>query len=144
MIRPWDASDSARHVDWKSTAHTGSLQVREYNRDEQQAVEILFDRRTPSEESAWFETAVERCAWLVWQLDERGLEVFIRSQGMSFDLPDDGDIYQVLAWLALVEPLAERAPDREWASAEPRGRRVRIDVSCKKQALDNGDHGYWN
>ena len=63
---------------------------------------------------------------------------------LSFDLPDHGDVYQVLAWLALVEPLGERAPDREWASAEPRGRRVRIDVSCKKQAPDHGDHGYWN
>lgn len=141
LIRPWDDSDSARHVDWKSTAHTGSLQVREYNRDEQQAVEIIFDRRNPAAESAWFEAAVERCAWLVWRLDERGLEVFIRSQGMSFDLPDHGDVYQVLAWLAVVEPLAERSPDMEWAAAEPQARRVRIDLSCKKQAPL---YGYWN
>ena len=33
-IRPYEAHDSARHVDWKSSAHTGGLQVREFTRDQ--------------------------------------------------------------------------------------------------------------
>lgn len=30
-IRPYEATDNARLVDWKTTAHTGSLQVREFS-----------------------------------------------------------------------------------------------------------------
>ena len=29
-IRPYETLESARHVDWKATAHTRDLQVREY------------------------------------------------------------------------------------------------------------------
>ena len=32
-------------MDWKSSAHTGGLQVREFTRDQQRTVEIFFDRR---------------------------------------------------------------------------------------------------
>src|ERR1035441_2887551 len=38
-IRPYEPQDSARHVDWKSSAHTGGLQVREFTRDQQRRSE---------------------------------------------------------------------------------------------------------
>ena len=36
-IRPYEALESARHVDWKATAHTGDLQVREFAREQDNA-----------------------------------------------------------------------------------------------------------
>ena len=42
-IRPYEALESARHVDWKATAHTRSLQVREFARDEDQMIVIYLD-----------------------------------------------------------------------------------------------------
>ena len=46
-IRPYEAFESARHVDWKATAHTGDLQVREFAREQEQTVELYLDLETP-------------------------------------------------------------------------------------------------
>ena len=45
-IRPYEALESARHVDWKATAHTGDLQVREFAREQDNRVVIYFDLDT--------------------------------------------------------------------------------------------------
>jgi len=99
-IRPYIASESARHVDWKSSAHTGSLQVREYSSEELGSVEIFLDR-TGNPPRAWFEKAVECCAFLVWELSEQRRSVSLVSQG--FEARED--CYAMLKFLALAEPL---------------------------------------
>ncbi len=64
-IRPYEAQDSARHVDWKSSAHTGTLQVREFTRDQHRTVEIFFDRRiapgSTGNSRNWWRTARTWC-----------------------------------------------------------------------------------
>ncbi len=112
-LRPYELTDSARLVDWKSTAHTGSLQVREFSRDELRAVEIYLDRRIPADRNDWFERAVEQCAYLVWNLSERDLAVTLRSQG-----GEEREVYATLRYLALVEPLAGRISDAAVAAPE--------------------------
>ena len=133
LIRPWETSDSVRHIDWKSTAHTGGLHVREYTREERQRISIRFDRRVPQGESAWFEAAVERCAWLVWTLDETGVEVSFQSQGIAFEVSAERDTYEVLTWLALVESLGPRSGEvAGYGEARPAGRlevEVRYNVN---------------
>jgi len=104
-IRPYETTDSARLVDWKSTAHTGDLQVREFSRDEQRAVEIYLDRRAPQQSLEWFERAVAQCAFLVWQLTDREIGVTLRSQNKALTIPEDADVHAALRYLALVEPL---------------------------------------
>lgn len=104
-IRPYETTDSARQVDWKSTAHTGTLQVREFSRDQQRPVEIFLDRRIPPGAGAWFERAVEQCAFLTWHLTDRGIEVWFRTDRFSLEISDDGDVYAVLRYLALAEPV---------------------------------------
>ena len=104
-IRPYEPQDSARHVDWKSTAHTGGLQVREFTRDQQRGVDIFFDCHIPPGRQQWFENAVESSAFLVWRLAERDAELSFRSQRFSFMLPEDGEVYGILRFLALVEPV---------------------------------------
>lgn len=100
-IRPYIASESARHVDWKSSAHTGSLQVREFTMEELGAVEIFLDRAGhPS--PAWFEHAVECCAYLVWELSSQNRSVSLLSQG--FQAQDDR--YAMLKFLSFAAPLA--------------------------------------
>jgi uncharacterized protein (DUF58 family) len=103
-IRPYEAQDSARHVDWKSSAHTGGLQVREFTRDRQRTVEIFFDRRiAPGQQR--FEDLVESCAFFVWELAERDARMWVRSQRFALALPEEGEVYDLLKFLALVEPL---------------------------------------
>lgn len=115
-IRPYEAQDSARHVDWKSSAHTGNLQVREFTRDRQRTVEIFFDRRIAPGQQDRFEELVESCAFLVWRLADRDASMWFRSQRFSLSLPDEGDVYDLLKFLALVEPLM---PPKKGDDSEP-------------------------
>jgi uncharacterized protein (DUF58 family) len=104
-IRPYELQDSARHVDWKSSAHTGGLQVREFTRDRQRTVEIFFDRRIAPGQQERFDELVENCAFLIWRLAERDVSLLVRSQRFSLALPEEGEVYDLLKFLALVEPL---------------------------------------
>jgi uncharacterized protein (DUF58 family) len=124
-IRPYEAQDSARHVDWKSSAHTGGLQVREFTRDQQRTVEIFFDRRIAPGQQERFEELVENCAFFVWRLcgehdegDERATRLWVRSQRFALALPEEGEIYDLMKFLALVEPLVLLKQSEEDRSME--------------------------
>ena len=110
-IRPYEAFESARHVDWKASAHTGALQVREFAREQEQTVEIFLDRDVPQSLDAWFEHAVNCSAFLAWRLSSNGISIHFRSNGYVFRQPEDGDIYTILKYLALVYPQAANSPE---------------------------------
>jgi len=103
-IRPYEALESARHVDWKASAHVGSLQVREFAREQEQTVELFLDRDIAPEIDAWFEHAIDCCAFLAWRLSDQGASIYFRSGGFDFRQPQEGDIYTILKYLALVYP----------------------------------------
>ncbi|HEY1342278.1 MAG TPA: DUF58 domain-containing protein [Bryobacteraceae bacterium] len=109
-IRPYEAFESARHVDWKASAKTGALQVREFAREQEQTIEMFLDRDA-GEHEAWFEHAVECCAFLAWRLSGQGAAIHFRSNGFEFRQPEDGDIYTILKYLALVSPQAGNPPE---------------------------------
>src|SRR5690242_2463430 len=109
-IRPYEALESARHVDWKATAHTGGLQVREFARDQEWRVTMYLDLDTPLDSDAWFESAVECCAFLAHRLTARGVQIRLRTQELDVTLPDEGNVYMVLRYLALVTPMRGRPP----------------------------------
>ncbi|HEX4133596.1 MAG TPA: DUF58 domain-containing protein [Bryobacteraceae bacterium] len=120
-IRPYETYDNARHVDWKSTAHTGNLQVREFSRDRERTVEVFFDRRIAPGEQERFEELVENCAFFAWELCEHGeheVRLWIRSQRFALALPEEGEIYDLLKFLALVEPIVLLRPDETDPSVE--------------------------
>ena len=110
-IRPYEAFESSRHVDWKASAHTGTLQIREFAREQEQIVEIYLDRNIPHELDAWFEHAINCCAFLAWRLSNQGASIHFRSGGYEFRQPEDGDIYTILKYLALVYPQRADAPE---------------------------------
>ena len=109
-IRPYEAFESSRHVDWKASAHVGSLQIREFARDQEQTAEIFLDRDVPAELEGWFEHAVDCCAFIAWRLSGRGASVHFRTQGFDMRLPEEGDIYAILKHLALVLPKRGSSP----------------------------------
>ena len=110
-IRPYEAFESARHVDWKASAHAASLMVREFTREQERVLEVFLDRDVTSDLDEWFEHAVDCCAYAVWSLASQGAAVHFRSNGMLIRVPEDGDIYAVLRFLALVYP--QRGGDPE-------------------------------
>ncbi len=103
-IRPYEALESARHVDWKATAHTGSLQVREFAREQDRVLEIFLDLDVAPEQHAWFEHAVEACAYLVWSIGARGGRIRFRTQEYDVSVPEMGDVHTILKYLATVTP----------------------------------------
>jgi uncharacterized protein (DUF58 family) len=103
-IRPYEALEDAHHVDWKATAHTGDLQVREFAREQEQAVAFFLDLDVPASEAAWFESAVDRCAFLAWNLSRRGSRIRFCTQEVDWQLPEEADVYTILKYLAVVTP----------------------------------------
>ncbi len=103
-IRPYEPSDSARHVDWKATAHTGAMQTREFSRQRDQMVTLYLDLDVPPDKSAWFETVLECAAFLAFELAERQNQIRFMTQGFDVTIADDADIYTILKYLALVSP----------------------------------------
>jgi len=103
-IRPYEPLESARHVDWKATAHAGELQVREFAREQDPLIEIFLDLDVGARHRDWFEKAVECCAFLVWRVSIREARIRFRTQEFDCFVPEEGDVHQVLRYLALVPP----------------------------------------
>lgn len=115
-IRPYEAFESSRHVDWKATAHTGDLQVREFAREQEHLIEVVLDLDVAPDRAEWFEQAVECCAFLAWRISQRAARIRLRTQNFDAYLPEECDIYAMLKYLALVTPLRGKSipvPDNE-------------------------------
>jgi len=110
-IRPYEALESARHVDWKATAHTRDLQVREYVREQEKSVLIYLDLDVPFDQDEWFESSIECAAFLVYQLSLGETRVRLKTQEFDVTLPEPGDIYTILKYLALVSPMRGKPPE---------------------------------
>jgi len=102
-IREHMPEDSARHVDWKATAKSMSLKVREFTREDERKLRIVFDNPAPGAvPEAAYEKAIEMAASLSWHFADEPTE-------LSFAAPDyngSDDVYEFLRYLALVEPAA--------------------------------------
>ena len=100
-IREYMPEDSARHVDWKATAKSGSLKVREFSREDERKLCIVFDNPAAGAISGQaYERAVNLAASLAWHFSEQNAEV-------SFVVPGHGrgaDLHEFLAHLAVIEP----------------------------------------
>jgi uncharacterized protein (DUF58 family) len=101
-IRPYEMFESARHVDWKATAHTGGLQVREFAQQEDLRVSVFLDLDVPDWSSDWFERAVECTAFLASRLAPTGITVHLQTQNYDAIIPHNASIYTALKYLALV------------------------------------------
>jgi uncharacterized protein (DUF58 family) len=100
-IREYMPEDSARHVDWKATAKSGSLKVREFVREDERKLAIVFDNpHAGALPEPDYEHAVSLAASLAWHFAEENAEV-------SFLIPGRArsrDVHEFLKSLALIEP----------------------------------------
>lgn len=100
-IREYLPEDSARHVDWKATAKSGSLKVREFSREDERKLRIVFDNPGPGVVSVKaYERAVALAASLGWHFSSENTDISFVAPGYE----GDPDIYRFLGYLALVEP----------------------------------------
>ena len=110
-IRPYEIGENVRNVDWKATAHTGLLQLREYTSNDNRSAEVFLDLTAGdgAEFHAWFERAVDCSAFLVWHLLRQDIQLQFRTQEISLAAPGEVDAYTILKYLATVEPLGGTA-----------------------------------
>jgi uncharacterized protein (DUF58 family) len=137
-IREYMPEDSARHVDWKATAKSGSLKVREFSREDERKLRIVFDNPCADAISGEaYERAVNLAASLAWHYSSQQAEVsFLVSDGGR----DGGrrgcrseDIHEFLACLAVIAP-------------QPPLRRERQDALERDvlEEIDLGNHGAYS
>lgn len=100
-IREYMPEDSARHVDWKATAKSGTLKVREFTREDERKLRIVFDNPAPKEASAQaYERAVALAASLAWHFAAEDTDLSFAAPGYC----GAPDVYDFLEYLALVGP----------------------------------------
>jgi uncharacterized protein (DUF58 family) len=105
-IREYMPEDTARHVDWKATAKSGTLKVREFSREDERKLRLIFDNPAPGVLAPEaYERAVALAASLAWHFSNEDADVNFVTQGYE----SDPDIYEFLAHLALIEPKAEES-----------------------------------
>lgn len=102
-IRQYMPEDSARHVDWKATAKTGELKVREFTREDERRLRMVFDNPVPEAvgESA-YEKSVALAASLAWHFAGEAAQLSFVAPGYN----GSADVYDFLKHLALVTPQA--------------------------------------
>ena len=99
-IREYMPEDSARHVDWKATAKSGSLKVREFSREDERKLCIIFDNPPAGLIShVSYERGVNLAASLAWHFSAQNLEVSFVTPGLSTT-----DLYEFLSLLAVIQP----------------------------------------
>jgi len=103
LIREYMPEDSARHVDWKATAKSGSLKVREFSREDERKLRVVLDNPGPGTVSEQaYENAVTAAASLAWHFAEANAELSFVAQGYR----GGADIHDFLEYLATVAPQA--------------------------------------
>ncbi|HYL63054.1 MAG TPA: DUF58 domain-containing protein [Candidatus Methylomirabilis sp.] len=110
-LRDYLPRDSSRHVHWKVSARLGTLMVREFTREEDCRVVLVFDAHMPAdlptkESEARFERAVSMCAALAWHFYERNATLQFRTAGFETPLVEASEvIFDILRNLATAKPL---------------------------------------
>jgi hypothetical protein len=100
-IREYLPEDSARFVDWKATAKSGSPKVREFSREDDRRLRLVFDNPTPGEiPPAEYERMVSLAASVTRRLaDEDVFVTFVSQEHESIN-----NVTGFLDYLATVAP----------------------------------------
>jgi uncharacterized protein (DUF58 family) len=114
-LRDYVPSDSARFVDWKVSAKSGRLVVREFAREDERRVMLVLDpflgqpradlgRLAEAEHTERFERAVSLAACIAWHFHEIHSVMQFRTNRFSTPMAPAGEIiYDTLRELALIQ-----------------------------------------
>jgi len=113
-IRPYSRSDHPHHIDWKATAKTTVLQVREFSRDDDWRITVALDPRSNGNVSPQvFEKAVTLTASLVMHFIGEAAEVRLllgpEDLGFGGTVKHGHDLLSHLARLPFAEAGKENA-----------------------------------
>lgn len=105
-MRDYQPQDDLRHIDWKATARSRRLTVREFTSEDERRISIVLDTRLPAGDlSQRFERGVVQAASLIKHfIDERAeVRLVLGDEVGPFGSGTD-HLYRCLRRLALVSP----------------------------------------
>jgi uncharacterized protein (DUF58 family) len=119
-LREYFPQDDVRRIDWKATARSRRLMVREFTAEDEWRVHVVLDtwleRRETEGERDWqrFERGVTLAASLVAHfIDERAeIRLSLGKEHGGYGI-ESGHLYECLRRLALVEPDAANSSARD-------------------------------
>lgn len=111
-IRDYQPTDSARFVDWKASARSAAMKVREFTREDERRVALVLDPclhaepgQSPAALAEQFEKAVTFSACLAWHFHEIDSQMQFRTDELVTPMAVAGEIiYDVLRHLAFIQP----------------------------------------
>jgi uncharacterized protein (DUF58 family) len=115
-IREYVPTDGARFVDWKASAKTGALKVREFAREDERRLMLVLDpyvgppradlgRLARAEMDERFERAVSLCACIAWHFYEINAVMQFRTDRFATPMASASEIiYDALRELASIDP----------------------------------------
>ena len=88
-------------MDWKASAKAGSFLVREFTREDERKLRVVFDNPAPGavEERA-YEATIALAASLIWHFAGQNSQLSFVAPGYT----GGPDVYRFLTYLALVSP----------------------------------------
>ena len=117
-LRDWREGEDRRQIHWRSSARRGELVVREFEEQEQRAIELVVlnatgrsDQPAPESERARFERALERTAGLLEQLASQRYRIALRTLAGATEAGQGAShLDRMLHHLALLELHEGRPP----------------------------------
>jgi uncharacterized protein (DUF58 family) len=106
-LREFAAGDAARHIDWKATARSQTVMVREFTREDERKLKVVFDNPAEGEvRDEDYESAVRLAASLAWHFADGATDISFAGPGYS----GPQEALSFLKYLAVVQPLAGSNP----------------------------------
>ena len=108
-LREFAAGDAARHIDWKATARAQTVMVREFTREDERKLKIVFDNPAPGDVKADdYESAIKLAASLAWYFADATTDISFAAPG--FFGVGSQEALSFLRYLAVAHPAAQKFP----------------------------------
>jgi uncharacterized protein (DUF58 family) len=123
-LRDYQAQDDLRHIDWKATARSRKLTVKEFTSEDERRITIELDVRRPITEPVDFEERFERgvvqaASLLKHFIDERAEVRLVLGDEISAYGSGLDHLYKCLKRLAPVKPQTEPFFERSASQQGP-------------------------
>jgi uncharacterized protein (DUF58 family) len=128
-IREHTPEDPARTVDWKATAKTGALKVREFTREDERRLRVVFDNPEPLRISSdRYENAVSLAATLACHFATENVELSFAGSGYL----GGTNLEDFLRYLALIQPQPASAYGENVLDALPVSSDYNVILTARK------------
>lgn len=141
-LRDYQPQDDLRHIEWKATARSRRLTVREFTSEDERRITIILDTKTPPDSDATFADRFERgvvraASHLKHFVDERAeVRLVLGDEAGPYGTGLE-HLYQCLRRLALVAPQGSEVADVSPGNGNEAVRSVRSSLGSRRHRISH-------